>query len=122
MRRLRGKSKDSNSETKFRTELRELRSSPITMISVSGFSDIILALASSAAFRLLAGNTSLAPLFASTLAVSAPIPDVAPKKISTKNHFFHDSSRKIFKTESALHPYVVSSLFFKIINKLQTHQ
>jgi hypothetical protein len=47
---------------------------------------------------------------------------VAPKKISTKNHFFHDSSRKIFKSESALHPYVVSSLFFKIINKIQTHQ
>jgi hypothetical protein len=44
-------------------------------------------LASSAPFRFLAGNTSLAPLFASTLAVSAPIPDVAPKKIRTKVYF-----------------------------------
>jgi hypothetical protein len=56
-------------------------------MSASGFSDKILALASSAPFRFLAGNTSLAPLFASTLAVSAPIPDVAPKKIRTKVYF-----------------------------------
>jgi hypothetical protein len=43
---------DSNSETKFRTEPRELRSSGMT--------------------------TSLAPRMAKTRAVSAPIPDVAP--------------------------------------------
>lgn len=78
MRRLRGKSRDSNSATNLRTESQELRSSPITITCDSGNSDTIRALVSSAALRLRAGNTSRAPRFASTLAVSAPIPDVAP--------------------------------------------
>lgn len=78
MRRLRGKSRDSNSATKLRTEVRELRSRLMTMIFESGNSDTIRALASSAALRFRAGSTSVTPRLASTRAVSAPIPDVAP--------------------------------------------
>ena len=81
MRRLRGKSRDSNSETKFRTEVRELRSSGMIKISDSGHSDTIRALVSSAALRLRAGRTNLAPRLAKTRAVSAPIPDVAPDQL-----------------------------------------
>lgn len=78
MRRLRGRSRDSKPETNLRTEEMELRSSSITTISVSGNSETIFFLASSAAFTFLAGKINLAPRFANTLAVSAPIPDVAP--------------------------------------------
>lgn len=81
MRRLRGKCKDSNSETKFVTEFRELRSRAITVIrewSIHSDSDTIRAFASSAALRSRAGMTILAPRLANTLAVSSPIPDVAP--------------------------------------------
>lgn len=85
MRRLRGKRRVSNSETNRLTEARELRSSDMTTISESGFSDTMRALASSAAFKLLAGNISLAPRFANTRAVSAPIPDVAPYKYTQTN-------------------------------------
>lgn len=92
MRRLRGKSRDSNSETKFRTEVRELRSSDMTKISDSGHSDTIRALASSAALRLLAGRTSLAPRLAKTRAVSAPIPDVAPSQSQKPKSDSHSSS------------------------------
>lgn len=83
MRRLSGKSRDSNSETKHRTESSELRSRAMTTISELGNSATIRAFASSAAFRLRAGSTSLAPRFASTRAVSAPIPDVAPGNWTT---------------------------------------
>lgn len=86
MRRLRGRWRDSNPATKLRTEEIELRSSSMTTISASGNSDTILPLASSAAFTFLAGKTSLAPRLASTLAVSAPIPDVAPSPNEKKNH------------------------------------
>lgn len=48
------------------------------MISESGHSETMRAFASSAAFMLRAGRTSLAPCAANTRAVSAPIPDVAP--------------------------------------------
>lgn len=82
MRRLRGKFRYSNSATKFRTELRELRSRAITMISASGTSDRIRVFVSSAAFTLRAGKISLTPRFARTLAVSAPIPDVAPAYVT----------------------------------------
>lgn len=85
MRRLRGRSRDSKSATKFRTEAMELRSSSITTISVSGNSETILSFASSAAFTFLAGKINLAPRFANTLAVSAPIPDVAPITKSTSS-------------------------------------
>lgn len=80
MRRLRGRSRERKWETKERTEARELRSSAMATTSASGNSAKILPRASSAAFTLLAGHTSRAPRFASTLAVSAPIPDVAPMK------------------------------------------
>ncbi|RRT77281.1 hypothetical protein B296_00017904 [Ensete ventricosum] len=75
MRRLRGRLRARKRKTKHRTEERELRSRGSTMISVPGNSPVIRALVSSAAFRLLAGSTSLAPRIASTRAVSAPIPD-----------------------------------------------
>jgi hypothetical protein len=96
MRRLRGNPRDSNSETKFRTEPRELRSSGMTTISESGNSATIRALVSSAALMLRAGRTSLAPRMAKTRAVSAPIPDVAPdnqtqKKKKKKNILYKSS-------------------------------
>lgn len=78
MRILTGKLRDSNSDTKFRTEVSELRSRAMTITSDSGNSETILAFASSAALRFRAGSTNLAPRLAKTLAVSAPIPDVAP--------------------------------------------
>jgi len=77
---------DSNSETKFRTEPRELRSSGMTTISESGNSATIRALVSSAALMLRAGRTSLAPRMAKTRAVSAPIPDVAPGNQTEKKN------------------------------------
>lgn len=94
MRRLRGRSRDSKSATKLRTEAIELRSSSITTISVSGNSETILSFASSAAFTFLAGNINLASRFASTLAVSAPIPDVAPSTTSTTNKKQDDSTHR----------------------------
>jgi hypothetical protein len=75
---LRGSSRERKSDTKLRTEARELRSRGKIMISDPGHSEIIRALASSAAFRLRAGRIKRAPRFAKTRAVSAPIPDVAP--------------------------------------------
>lgn len=92
MRRLRGKLRDSNCTTKLRTELRELRSRAITMISDSGNSDTMRALASSAALRLRAGRTRRAPRLAKTRAVSAPIPDVAPVEP-------HDQASNVENTE-----------------------
>lgn len=80
MRRLRGRWRDSKSETKLLTESRELRSRAMTRISEPGHSSPIRALVSSAAFIFRAGRISLAPRFANTRAVSAPIPDVAPER------------------------------------------
>lgn len=87
MRRFSGRLRERNRETKERTEVRELRSRGSTMIFAPGNSAVIRALVSSAAFKLLAGSTSLAPRFASTRAVSAPIPDVvpdSPSKVSVR--------------------------------------
>lgn len=78
MRRWRGRRRDRKLETKDRTEERELRSSGRTMISEHGNSAETRAFISSAVLRLRAGSTSLAPRLARTLAVSAPMPDVAP--------------------------------------------
>lgn len=98
MRRLRGRSRDSKSATKLRTEAMELRSSSITMISVSGNSETILPFASSAAFTFRAGKINLAPRFASTLAVSAPIPDVAPSLNQQQNENPDDSTHRKTRT------------------------
>ena len=87
MRRWRGKPREWNWLTKLLTELSELRSRAITMISESGHSDTIRAFASSAAFTLRAGRINLAPRFANTRAVSAPIPDVAPDNNNTAHNF-----------------------------------
>lgn len=78
MRRLRGRRRERNREAKQRTEERELRSRGRTKTSAPGNSAAMRAFVSSAAFRLRAGSTSRAPRIASTRAVSAPIPDVAP--------------------------------------------
>lgn len=82
MRRLRGRWRERNLETNDRTEERELRSRGRTMISDKGDSAKMRFFISSAVLRLRAGITSLAPRFARTLAVSAPIPDVAPVMIA----------------------------------------
>lgn len=102
MRRLRGRSRDLKSATKLRTEAMELRSSSITTISVSGNSETIFSFASSAAFTFLAGNINLAPRFASTLAVSAPIPDVAPSTTSTTNKNPDDSTHRKTRKQKKL--------------------
>ncbi|RWV96781.1 hypothetical protein GW17_00040486 [Ensete ventricosum] len=75
MRRLRGRWRARKRATKHRTEERELRSRGSTMTTAPGNAAATRALVSSAAFRLLAGSTSLAPRIARTRAVSAPIPD-----------------------------------------------
>lgn len=78
MRMLRGKFRDRNSEQNLLMEVKELRSISSTVMSAFGDSLRILSFTSSAFLRFLAGITILTPLFASTLAVSAPIPEVAP--------------------------------------------
>lgn len=78
MRRLSGMPRSRKRLTKRRTEASELRSSGSTTTSAPGHSATSRARASSAALRFRAGSTSRAPRFASTRAVSAPIPDVAP--------------------------------------------
>jgi hypothetical protein len=81
MRRLSGRPSSRKRATKRRTDASELRSSGSTMTSALGHSATTRARASAAALRLRAGSTSLTPRLASTRAVSAPIPDVAPASI-----------------------------------------
>lgn len=78
MRMLRGNPRARNRAQNLRIEAIELKSISITTISAVGVSRRILSLTSAALFTSLAGIISLNPLFANTLAVSAPIPDVAP--------------------------------------------
>lgn len=75
---LRGNPRDKNSEQNLLIEANELKSISNNIISAFGVSFWILSLTSLALFKSLAGITTLTPLFANTLAVSAPIPDVAP--------------------------------------------
>lgn len=77
---LRGSPRDRNSEQNLLVEVKELRSIPNTIMSALGDSLRIFSFTSSALLRFLAGITILTPLFASTLAVSAPIPEVAPAR------------------------------------------
>lgn len=84
MRILRGISSDKNSEQNFLMEANELRSISKTMMSAFGCSFCIFSFTLAAFLKSLAGITIFTPLFANTLAVSAPIPDVAP--INTKNN------------------------------------
>lgn len=79
MRMLRGKWRDKKWEQNLVTEAMELKSISIIKIWADGFSFKIVSFTSSAFFIFLAAITILTPLFAKTLAVSAPIPDVAPK-------------------------------------------
>jgi len=78
MRILRGNSKAKNSEQNLCTEAKELRSISNRITSALGLSFWILSLTSLAFLKSLAPITTLTPLFANTLAVSAPIPEVAP--------------------------------------------
>ena len=78
MRMLSGSPKAANSIQNLLTEAKELRSISDTKISASGPSLLILSFTFAAFFMSLAAITILTPLFAKTLAVSSPIPDVAP--------------------------------------------
>lgn len=89
MRILRGSSKAKNSEQNLCTEAKELRSISNRITSAWGLSFWIFSLTSLAFLKSLAPITTLTPLFANTLAVSAPIPEVAPSiKNSTTNYNF----------------------------------
>lgn len=79
MRMLSGNPRERNWEQNLLTEAIELRSISSNVISASGISLSIFSLTMAAFFKFLAGIIILTPLFARTLAVSAPIPDVAPK-------------------------------------------
>lgn len=81
----RGSPRDKNSEQNLLMEANELRSISNTITSAFGLSFWILSFISPAFFKSLAGMITLTPLLAITLAVSAPMPDVAPS-ISNPQH------------------------------------
>lgn len=87
MRMFKGSSRDKNSEQNLLMEANELRSISNTIISALGLSLRILSFISLAFFKFLAGIMTLTPLFAITLAVSAPIPDVAPSIVSNPQKY-----------------------------------
>ena len=78
MRILSGSSKAKNLEQNLCTEPKELRSTSNRITSAFGLSFCIFSITSLAFLKSLAAITTLTPLFANTLAVSAPIPEVAP--------------------------------------------
>lgn len=80
MRILRDNPSDKNSVQNLFTEVNELKSTSNSTISACGLSFWISSFSSAALLKSLAGITILTPFFANTLAVSAPIPDVAPLK------------------------------------------
>jgi len=84
MRILRGSSKAKNSEQNLCTEPKELRSISNRTTSAFGLSFCMFLFTSLAFFKSLAAITTLTPLFANTLAVSAPIPELAPSIKSSK--------------------------------------
>lgn len=85
MRILRGSSKAKNSEQNLCTEPKELRSISNRTISAFGLSFCMFFFTSMAFFKSLAPITTLTPLFTNTLAVSAPIPELAPSIKSSKS-------------------------------------
>lgn len=93
MRMLSGSPEAAKSTQNLLTEAKELRSISDTKISASALSLLILSFTFAAFFRSLAAITILTPLFAITLAVSSPIPDVAP--FSFHHHTFLVSSYSI---------------------------
>lgn len=78
MRILRGRSKAKNWEQNLCTEAKELRSIFNRITSAFGLSFNILSLTSLPFLKSLTPITTLTPLFANTLAVSAPTPELAP--------------------------------------------
>lgn len=78
MRIWRGSPNDKKSEQNFWIEANELKSISNKIISAAGLSFCMDSFTSAALIKSLAGIIILTPFFASTLAVSAPIPDVAP--------------------------------------------
>lgn len=83
MRILRGNPKARKSEENFLTEAKQLKSVSNIIISAFGVSFCITFFTSAAFFKSLAGITTLTPLLANTLAVSTPIPEVAPSNPTT---------------------------------------
>lgn len=75
---LRGSCKAKNSEQNLCTEAKELRSISNTITLAFGVCFCIFSFTSLPFFMSLAPITTLTPLFANTLAVSAPIPEVPP--------------------------------------------
>lgn len=93
MRILRGNSKAKNSEQNLCTEAKELRSISNRITSAFGLSFRIFPLTSLAFSMSLAPITTLTPLLAKTLAVSAPIPEVAPSiKNLTNNNLINKAN------------------------------
>lgn len=80
---LRGNLRARNSVQNLLMEENELKSISISIISASGLSFWIFSFTSEAFFKSLAGITIFTPLLAKILAVSSPIPDVAPNKNHT---------------------------------------
>lgn len=78
MRMCRGNPNDRNSEQNLWIDPNELKSISKMIISACGLSFCMLSFTLSALLKSLAGITTLTPLLASTLAVSRPMPDVAP--------------------------------------------
>lgn len=90
MRMFSGSRRAKNWEQNLLTEVRELRSISIIISSAFGLSLWIASFTFAAFAKSLAGITILTPLFANTLAVSAPIPEVAPK------HFIYSAQKLAF--------------------------
>lgn len=93
---LSGSPRDKNSAQNLLMEVKELRSISNNMILAFGDSCKILSLTSAAFLKFLAGITILTPLFANTLDVSAPIPEVAPSR--PKNTYIRASGLGCRKT------------------------
>lgn len=87
MRMLSGNPRARNWLENLWTEANELRSISQTIISAWGLSFRIASFIWAAFFKSLAAITILTPLFAITLAVSAPIPEVPPNWKKNKKHF-----------------------------------
>lgn len=80
MRMFRGSPRARKPEQNLFTETNELISVSNIIISAFGLSFCIASFTPAAFFKSLAGITILIPFLASALAVSTPIPDVAPLK------------------------------------------
>lgn len=100
MRMLSGSPRARKSEQNLFTEASELRSVSNINISASGLSFCITSFTSAAFFKSLAGITILTLLLANTLAVSTPMPDVAPvNKNQSYSAFMNRPKKKKFGSQ-----------------------